>query len=129
MCEITSFNAKIVIFVHQPLAFDRVFDDFDGLMINGCITQAFKIDLATCRIIAMNRLWDFVEIQSHEYRAQPQTMISMKMANEYARDTCRSYIGKDELALCSLSGIKKKTLFVPTDEISPVVALTRRLLT
>src|SRR5580700_2400831 len=101
----------MLILMDYALFKDRMLDDLDGLMIDRSKAEPLEINAPAARIIAMDGMRHFIEIEPHEHRSEPQAMVSMEMTDENARDMGRRYIGVDELALRSLAGIEEQTLF------------------
>ena len=76
------------------------------LMVDGPVAESFKINLTARRIIAVDRMSDFIEIEAHQHRTEAETMIAMKMADKNSRGTGRRNIRKDKLPLSPFTRIK-----------------------
>ena len=89
---------------------DRMFDDSDGLMIDGAITQAVEVLFAAGGIIAVDRMGHFIQVEAEEHRAESQAMVAVEVADEDASDSRRRNIGKDEIEVDSDVEVRAATM-------------------
>src|SRR3990167_9551618 len=129
MIEKSSFNPKFPIIFNKSCLTYRMFHNANLLMINAAIAKAVKVAFATCRVITMNGVGDFIEIETHEHRAEAKAVVSVEMANENPSHCWRCNLCKNKLPLRTFSRIKKEPFIIPTQKIGAMIAKAGGLLT
>ena len=97
-------------------------DDLDGFMVDGAVTESVEILFARSRVVAMDRVGHFVEVEAHEHRTKAEAMVTVEVADEDSVDAWRSDVCKDELALGSFTGVEEKAFSIPAEEVGAVIA-------
>ena len=123
-----SLNPEFPVVFDETFFFYGVLDDGDVLAVDTAVAEPVEEFFAACRIVAVNRVFYFVEIEAEEHRSEAQAMVTVKMADENAGNAGGRDVGKDELALGSFAWIKEEPLIIPTEQIGAVVAESGLLL-
>jgi len=118
----------MVVLDNKALVFDGMFDDLDDFVVAAGKAETVEIHFAACGVVAVDGVFDFIEVEAHEHGAEAKAMIAMEMTNEDAGHARRGDIGENELPLRPLAWVKKKTFIIPAEKVGPVIAGPCRLL-
>lgn len=103
-----------------PIIFDktsmchRMFHDADIFLIDAARAKTVEILFPACRIIAMDRMGHFIQVEAHQHRAEAKTMVPMEMADEDPSDARGRDIGEDKLPLGPFAWIEEEPLVIPS---------------